>query len=179
MKGAQAFALGDLVMVAGKNNSANVSQKAKIMMKWQGPYQIVKQMSNSQFDVLLLDNPRGTEKPVHWTRLKRFGGSELGTVAELVKSAQHDQQKFYVEAFEDWCETGEANVELLQPTVTKSVCACPTSARVRASVSVRQSFDCSTSLFMWHHFLRSTSMHGRTSTSSGALWLEVPGFSEK
>ena len=64
-KGAHAFSIGDLVMVAGKDNSANTIRKAKIMMKWQGPYQIVGQASNSQFDVLLLGSPKGTEKPVH------------------------------------------------------------------------------------------------------------------
>ena len=39
--GAHAFTIGDLVMVAGTGNSANVTRRAKIMMKWQGPYQIV------------------------------------------------------------------------------------------------------------------------------------------
>ena len=33
-QGAYAFAVGDLVMVAGKDNSANVIRRAKIMMKW-------------------------------------------------------------------------------------------------------------------------------------------------
>ena len=83
------------------------------MMKWQGPYQIVGQASNSQFDVLLLGSPKGTEKPVHWTRLKRFGGSELGTVAELVVIAQHDQQKFYVDSIKDWRVKGDGDVQLL------------------------------------------------------------------
>ena len=112
-KGAHAFAVGDLVMVAGKDNSANVIRKSKIMMKWQGPYQIVGQTSSTQFDVLLLGSPAGTEKPVHWTRMKRFGGSELGTVADLITSAQHDQQKFYIEDFKDWRGKGDGDVEIL------------------------------------------------------------------
>ena len=112
-KGAHAFTIGDLVMVAGKDNSANAVRKAKIMMRWQGPYQIVAQTSNSQFDVLLLGSPPGTEKPVHWTRLKRFGGAELNTVAELITSAQHDQQKFYIDEFKDWRGKGDGDVELL------------------------------------------------------------------
>ena len=83
-KGAHAFTVGDLVMVAGTGNSANITRKAKIMMKWQGPYQIVRRVSSSQFDVLLLGNPSGTKKPIHWTRMKRFGGGELGANADLV-----------------------------------------------------------------------------------------------
>ena len=112
-KGAFAFSVGDLVMVAGTGNSANVTRKAKIMMKWQGPYQIVRRISNSQFDVLLLGSPAGTEKPVHWTRMKRFGGRELGEQANLVAGAQHDQQKFYIEDFEDWRRKGDGDIELL------------------------------------------------------------------
>ena len=112
-KGAHDFSVGDLVMVAAKSNSANVTRKSKIMVTWQGPYQIVGQASQSQFDVLLLGSPTGTEKPVHWTRIKRFAGPELGVTTEIVASAQHDQQKFYVEEFKDWREVGDGGVELL------------------------------------------------------------------
>ena len=50
-KGAHAFAMGDLVMVAGKGNSANVARRAKIMMKWQRPYQIVRQASVAELRI--------------------------------------------------------------------------------------------------------------------------------
>ena len=71
------------------------------------------QTSISEFDVLLLGSPTGTEKPVHWNRLKRFGGAELGQVADLVTSAQHDQQKFYIDEFKDWRGKGDGNIEIL------------------------------------------------------------------
>ena len=112
-KGAHAFTVGDYVMVAGTGNSANVQRRAKPMMKWQGPYQIVRQASVSEFDVRLLGSPEGSEAPVHWTRLKRFAGPDLNVTARLIANAQHDQQKFYVDEFRDWKEVGEGNIELL------------------------------------------------------------------
>ena len=39
--GALTFYVGELVMVAAKGNSANVTRRAKPMVKWQGPYEIV------------------------------------------------------------------------------------------------------------------------------------------
>ena len=64
--------------------------------------------------MVLLGSPANTKKPVHWARLKRFGGPELGEVAELIASAQqHDQQKFYVEEFKDWRGKGDGDIELL------------------------------------------------------------------
>ena len=94
-------------MVATSDNNANVQRLSKIMNKWQGPYQVTRQASVSEFDVLLLGSPPATAKPVHWTQMKRFAGPEFGTTAELVKGAQHDQQKFYVERFMDWKMGGD------------------------------------------------------------------------
>ena len=73
----------------------------------------MRQASDSQFDVLLLGSAMRTEKPLHWTRMKRFWGSELNTVADLVTSAQHDQQKLYVDGFKDWRGKGDSDVGLL------------------------------------------------------------------
>ena len=67
----------------------------------------------SEFDVRLLVNPVGAEKSVHWTRMKRFAGPDFGDVAPLVAGAQHDQQKFYVNAIRDWREDGDGNIEFL------------------------------------------------------------------
>ena len=74
---------------------------------------MVGQTSNSEFDVLLLGSPAGTEKLVQKTSLKRFGGADLGQVAELATSAQHDRQKFYIDEFKDWRGKGGGNVEIL------------------------------------------------------------------
>ena len=52
-KGAYAFNVGDIVMVAAEDNSANVQRRAKQMVRWQGPYQIVRRASATEFDVLL------------------------------------------------------------------------------------------------------------------------------
>ena len=45
--------------------------------------------------------------------LKRFAGPEFHRTPELVKAAQHDRQRFYVERFEDWREMDDDTVELL------------------------------------------------------------------
>ena len=49
----------------------------------------------------LLGDPVDRVKPVHWVRMKRFAGPEFQRTTELVQRAQHDIQKFYVEAIED------------------------------------------------------------------------------
>ena len=50
-KGALAFQVGDLVMIAAQDNAANIKKKAKPMVNWQGPYEVVRAVSTSEFDV--------------------------------------------------------------------------------------------------------------------------------
>ena len=101
-KGALAFQVGDLVMIAAQDNAANIKKKAKPMVNWQGPYEVVRAVSVSEYDVRLLGDPVDRVKPVHWSMLKRFAGPEFHKTPELVEAAQHDRQRFYVEQFEDW-----------------------------------------------------------------------------
>ena len=113
-KGAYGFQVGDLVMVAAANNSANVQKRSKIMCKWQGPYQVTSKASVSEFDVVLLGSPLATAKRVHWTRMKRFAGPDFGNTADLIEGAQHDLHKFYVESFVDWKMVGDDRHLLVQ-----------------------------------------------------------------
>ena len=62
---------------------------------------MVRAVSVSEFDVRLLGDPVDRVKPVHWSMLKRFAGPEFHRTPELVKTAQHDRQRFHVEWFED------------------------------------------------------------------------------
>lgn len=112
-KGAYAFAVGDLVMVAAHKNAANIVRKSKAMVKWQGPYQIVKKASVTEFDVLLLGDPMDRVKPVHWTRIKKFAGPEFATTVALTNRAQHDRQKFYIDDMRDWRMLENGAIEIL------------------------------------------------------------------
>ena len=56
-KGAVAFNVGDLVMVAAVDNAANIIQKSKMMVTWQGPYDVVRRASVVEYDVRLLGDP--------------------------------------------------------------------------------------------------------------------------
>ena len=44
---ALAFVRGDLVMIAAQDNAANILRPSKAMVKWQGPYEVVRRVSAS------------------------------------------------------------------------------------------------------------------------------------
>ena len=73
-RGAIRFCEGDLVMMAAQGNAANITKKGKPVVNWQGPYEVVRPVSTSEFDVRLLGDPIDKVKPVHWTMMKRFAG---------------------------------------------------------------------------------------------------------
>ena len=110
---ALAFVRGDLVMIAAQDNAANILRPSKAMVKWQGPYEVVRRVSATEYDVRLMGDPEDRVKPVHWTRMKRFAGADFARSVELVEGAQHDLQKFYVEEILDWRELETGEIELL------------------------------------------------------------------
>ena len=112
-KGEIAFNVGDLVVVGAVDNAANIIRKSKIMVTWQGPYEVVRRASAVEYDVRLLGDPVDRVKPIHWTMMKRYAGPDFGKTIELIASAQHDQQKFYVESLDDWRQTEAGVIELL------------------------------------------------------------------
>ena len=59
--------IGDLVMVAAQDNSANPIWRNKVMVTWQGPYQVVRRASATEYDVLLLGDKPDRAKPIHWS----------------------------------------------------------------------------------------------------------------
>ena len=99
-------------MVAAEDNLANEQRRAKQMVRWQVPYQIVRRASATEFDVLLYDDTADRAAPVHWIRMKRFAGADFAMTAELVEGAQHDRHKFYVEDIVGWRESDDGSIEL-------------------------------------------------------------------
>ena len=85
----------------------------KLMVKWQGPYDIVRRASATEYAVRLLGDPVERAKPVHWSRFKRFAGPDFNRTVELVSGAQHDQQKWYVDGLLDWKVQNDGAVLLL------------------------------------------------------------------
>ena len=45
--------------------------------------------------------------------MKRFTGADFETTVELINSAQHDRQKFYVDGMLDWRELENGAIEIL------------------------------------------------------------------
>ena len=45
--------------------------------------------------------------------MKRFAGPEFATTVELINSAQHDRQKFYIDDMRDWRQLEDGTIEIL------------------------------------------------------------------
>ena len=105
----QQFNVGDYVMVTAGNNQANPQRNHKIMMHWQGPYQVVGGEGPTSYNVQLLGDDAVTE--VHWSKMRRLAGPEMPVDEEIQASALHDRQRFKVERFDDWLvDDGEAEL---------------------------------------------------------------------
>ena len=100
-------------MMAAQGNAANITKKGKPVVNWQGPYEVVRPVSTSEFDVRLLGDPVDKVKPVHWTMMKKFAGADFHRTPDLIASAQHDRHKFYVDGFADWKQVDDGTMELL------------------------------------------------------------------
>ena len=94
------FSAGDLVMVSAIQNAANIKRHSKLMVLWQGPYQITKVEGNTTLYVQNIGG--GKIVPVSWRKTKRLAGPELQLTDAVAKTALHDLQKFLVEEFLDW-----------------------------------------------------------------------------
>ena len=106
------FEIGDLVMVTAWGNSAHVKRGSKLCPTWQGPYEVVNPISPTSYQVRLLGRPNKEPKPVHWTRMKRFGDAGFDVSERLVRTAVNDCQKFDVQEFVGWREGDDKSIEL-------------------------------------------------------------------
>ena len=91
------FNVGDLVMVSASKNAAHPIRASKMMVKWQGPYQIVQCLSPTSFGVQMVGG--GPERAVHWRKMRRIAGPDVDVPTSVQTRAMHDAQRFLVEEF--------------------------------------------------------------------------------
>jgi len=105
------FTAGDYVMVSAVRNAANIKRHSKLMVLWQGPYQVVDVEGTT---TLLVQNVGGGKTfPVSWRKAKRLAGPELRITDAKKQAALHDLQKFLVEEFLDWrMKRGKAQLKV-------------------------------------------------------------------
>ena len=103
------FSVGDLVMVSAVKNAANVQRHSKLMVFWQGPYQVVDVLSTTTLNVQNIGG--GKVVPVSWRKCKRLGGPELAVGDAVKTAALHDLQKFLIEEFRAWKKV-KGNIKL-------------------------------------------------------------------
>ena len=95
------FNVGDYVMVSAVKNQANRQRHSKVMVRWQGPYEVVRvDEPPAIFAVRLVGTT--TEKLVHWQKMRRIAGPGLFVSQAVQNSALHDLQRFLVESIDDW-----------------------------------------------------------------------------
>ena len=90
---------------------ANPMRHSKGMCRWQGPYEVVRPVSEVEYVVRLLGDAK--EANVYWQKMRRLAGPRLTQTKELIESAQHDLQKFKVEQFLDWAVNTDGEVDVL------------------------------------------------------------------
>ena len=83
--------------MSAKQNAANVQRYSKLMVHWQGPYQVTEVVGTTTLHVQNVVG--GKTVPVSWHKCIRLGGPELTITKAMAKSALHDLQKFLVEEF--------------------------------------------------------------------------------
>ena len=86
-----AFDIGTYVLL-GKR----VGDREKLMLRWQGPYEIVDVPSPLIRGIRLLGKPDSDVVTVHVSRIRMFADSKLHVVDTLVETAQHDARDFEV-----------------------------------------------------------------------------------
>ena len=103
------FNVGDYIMVPAEDTQANPVRPSKLNVHWQGPYEVVRANSATEYDVRLIgDTDTAT---VHWRKMRRIAGSAYTPTEEDIASALHDRQKFFVDKFVDWL-VDDGEVEL-------------------------------------------------------------------
>ena len=96
-------------MVSAVKNQANRQRHSKVMVRWQGPYEVIRPVEPpTVFAVRLVGSK--TEKLVHCQKMRRIAGPGLFVSQAVQNSALHDLQRFLVESIDDWTydEDGEA-----------------------------------------------------------------------
>jgi hypothetical protein len=73
-----------------------VGNKEKLMLRWQGPYEIVDVPSPLIRGIRLLGKPDGDLVTVHVSRIRMFADTKLNVTDTLIESAQHDARDFEV-----------------------------------------------------------------------------------
>ncbi len=102
------FNVGDYVMVSAVKNQANRQRHSKVMVRWQGPYEVVRPVDPpAVFAVRLVGTT--AEKLVHWQKMRRIAGPGLFILQAVQNSALHDLQRFVVESIDDWGYAEDGN----------------------------------------------------------------------
>ena len=104
--------VGDLVMVAAWGNAAHVKRGSKLCPAWQGPYEVLKPLSTTAYEVRLVGRTDKKPKAVHWSRMKLFGDKTFNVTEKLTRTAVNDCQKFDVSSFQKWRMNDDGEVEL-------------------------------------------------------------------
>ena len=95
------FNVGDYVMVSATRNQVNRQRHSKVMVRWQGPYEVIRAVEPPAiFGVRLVGTE--AEKLVHWQKMRRIAGPGLFISQAVQNSALHDLQRFMVETIDDW-----------------------------------------------------------------------------
>ena len=89
------FQEGDFVLHACSEDYAG----AKLLVRWQGPYKIIK--CKNQWIFLIEDLNTGSIKEVHYSRLKFYHDKSLNVSEELKQQVAHNQQGYEVKTFLD------------------------------------------------------------------------------
>ena len=76
------------------------------------PYEIVKPVSTTTYEVRLIERTDKNPKKVHGSRMKMFGNITFDVTEKLVRTAVNDCQKFDVSNFQGWRLNDEGEVQL-------------------------------------------------------------------
>ena len=74
-----------------------VANAEKLMLRWQGPYEIATVPSPLIRGVRLLGKPDGDITEVHVSRIRRFADDKLHVTDEFIEFAKHDSCDFEVQ----------------------------------------------------------------------------------
>ena len=86
-----AFEVGTYVLLGRR-----VGNPEKLMLRWQGPYEVVDVPSPLIRGIRILGKPDGDLITVHVSRIRMFADSKLNVTETLIESAQHDARAFEV-----------------------------------------------------------------------------------
>ena len=85
------FDVGTFVLMGRR-----VGNQEKLMLRWQGPYEVVDVPSPLIRGIRILGKPDSDLITIHVSRIRMFADSKLNVTDTLVESAQHDARAFEV-----------------------------------------------------------------------------------